>query len=133
MHDNIVLNPKLWELAHKEADKIYDKPSAYKSGFIVKYYKDHGGTFRSKPAKSPTRSKSPNRSKSPTRSKTGLTRWFAEKWVNQRGEVGYKKKGDVYRPSIRVNKKTPKTWNELTKKQIATASKAKATGRRAKF
>jgi hypothetical protein len=25
-----------------------------------------------------------------------LSRWFKEKWVNQRGEVGYRYKSDVY-------------------------------------
>jgi hypothetical protein len=27
------------------ADKIYSKPSAYKSGYIVKKYKELGGTY----------------------------------------------------------------------------------------
>ena len=50
--------------------------------------------------------------------KRGLKRWFDEEWVNQRGEVGYKFKNDIYRPSKRITKKTPTTHKELTKNQI---------------
>ena len=65
---------------------------------------------------------------------SNLKRWFNEKWTNQRGEVGYKKKGDIYRPTIRINEKTPITFNELTKNQIERAKKEKATkGRVKKF
>ena len=64
----------------------------------------------------------------------GLSRWFKEKWVNQRGEVGYKYKSDIYRPSKRITKKTPKTYKELTKKRIKKARKIKYTkGRVKKF
>ena len=52
--------------------------------------------------------------------KKGLKRWFDEKWVNQRGEVGYKYKNDVYRPKIRITDDTPITHDELTKKEIET-------------
>ena len=36
-------NPKLYTEVKKYADTIYSKPSAYKSGFIVKTYKQNGG------------------------------------------------------------------------------------------
>lgn len=42
-----------------------------------------------------------------------LSRWFKKRWVNQRGEVGYRYRSDVYRPSVRVNSRTPKTYREL--------------------
>ncbi len=32
-----------------------------------------------------------------------LKRWLDEKWQNQRGEIGYQKKTDVYSPTTRVN------------------------------
>ena len=48
--------------------------------------------------------------------KKGLSRWFKEKWVNQRGEVGYKYKNDIYRPEKKITRKTPKTHGELTKR-----------------
>jgi len=38
-------DPKLYEKAKAIADEKYAKPSAYKSGFIVKTYKDMGGTY----------------------------------------------------------------------------------------
>merc|ERR1711965_198967 len=53
--------------------------------------------------------------------KNGISRWFDERWTNQRGEIGYKNKNDVYRPSIRITKNTPTTFSELNKKQIKRA------------
>lgn len=123
MSSTIPIDARKWALAKSLANKIYDKPSAYKSGYIVKKYKELGGKFRTT---SKTRASSKSRSKSPT----GLTRWFAEKWVNQHGAVGYKHKNDVYRPSIRITKHTPVTWSELDKKQITRASRIKASGKR---
>ena len=68
------------------------------------------------------------------KSKGSLGRWFKEDWKNQRGETGYKKKGDVYRPTKRVNSKTPTTFKELTKTEIESAKKEKAkTGRVKEF
>lgn len=117
MSKPIPINKKLWEKAKKESDMHYSKPSAYKSGYIVKYYKDHGGKF-----------------KGIKHNKTGLSRWFLEEWTNQRGEIGYKKSTDLYRPSKRITSKTPKTWKELNKKQIKKAQHEKITkGRVKKF
>ena len=49
-----------------------------------------------------------------------------KKWVNQRGEVGYKYKNDIYRPSkLGITKRTPVTHKELTKNQIKKAKKKK--------
>ncbi len=107
------VNKKKWAAAKKAADAIYKKPSAYKSGYIVKKYKELGGTFEGEKDKV-----------------KGLNRWFAEKWVNQHGRVGYEHKNDVYRPSKRITKKTPTTWSELTPEQIEKAKKIKASGKR---
>lgn len=114
---------KLWEKVKKQADAVYAKPSAYKSGFIVKKYKELGGKFRSDSA-----SKKIN--KTSDKPNKGLTRWFKEKWVNQHGTVGYQHKNDVYRPSVRVSSKTPKTWRELSKTRIEKAKRTKAKGKR---
>ena len=112
-----IIDPVLWKKARKLADKIYEKPSAYKSGYITKKYKELGGKF-----------------KCCNKTKTGLSRWYKEKWVNQRGEVGYKKSGDIYRPTKKITKKTPVTYNELTNKQIKKASSIKKKkGRVKKF
>lgn len=110
------VDKKLYTKVKKLADKVYDKPSAYKSGFIVKKYKELGGTFAAKKA-----------AKSPSK---GLKRWFKEKWVNQHGTEGYAHKNDVYRPSKRVNNNTPTTWSELTKKEIEKAKRTKSKGLR---
>jgi len=100
---------KLWAQIKKQADKIYAKPSAYKSGYIVKKYKELGGKFISS-----------------SDTHKGLSRWFAEEWKNQHGKVGYQHANDVYRPTKRVTKNTPKTWSELTPAQIKAAEKEKA-------
>jgi hypothetical protein len=41
----VPLDKKLYEKARRIADISYDKPSAYKSGFIVKKYKEMGGKY----------------------------------------------------------------------------------------
>ena len=68
---------KHYEEVKDEIYKKYPKHSAYRSGLLVKEYKERGGEYIGKKNKS-----------------SGLNRWFKEKWVNQRGEVGYKKKSD---------------------------------------
>jgi|TARA_E500000178_G_C16858729_1_gene678661 hypothetical protein len=107
---------KLYNLTKKQIYKRIPKHSAYRSGILVqtykkKFYKKYG------------KNKDPYIGKKT--SKRGLKRWFKEKWVNQRGEIGYKYKGDVYRPSKRITKKTPKTFKELTKKQLRRAKTKK--------
>ena len=92
--------------------KMYKKPSAYRSGMLVKLYKEAGGKFEGSSKK--------------------LKRWFDERWTNQRGEVGYKFKSDVYRPTVRVTKDTPTTFSELTKKEIALARAEKLKAGRVK-
>jgi len=111
------LDKELYEKVKTEIYKKHPQHSAYRSGLIVQEYKKRGGKYSgTKPQK------------------TGLKRWFAEEWKNQRGEVGYSKKGDVYRPTKRITEKTPTTFNELTKKQIQKAMKEKAkTGHVKKF
>ena len=100
---------ELYDEIKKEIIRKYPTHSAYRSGLIVKAYKEAGGTYvGAKPTK------------------TGLTRWFDEKWTNQRGQVGYKYKSDIYRPNVRITKDTPTTFNELTQKQIQTGRRKKA-------
>lgn len=97
-----VLNQKLYDKIKKEADKLYEKPSAYKSGWIVKHYKDAGGTYAED-----------NKPKA-------LTRWFQERWADIGGE-DY----PVYRPFVRVNKATPLTAFEIDPKQAKKQIKLK--------
>ncbi len=107
---------KLYEKAKNKYDKM--KHSAYKSGLVVKEYKrlykekyqNLKGVYKGTEQK-----------------KEGLNRWFDEKWRNSKGNVGYEgKKNEVYRPTKRITSKTPTTYNELSKKQIADAKKEKA-------
>lgn len=90
-----ILDPSLYQKAKEEADKKYSKPSAYKSGFIVKRYKELGGKYADD-----------NKTKN-------LKRWFQEKWE----DVG-NKEYPVYRPTKRVSKKTPLTVSEIDKANL---------------
>ena len=101
-------NKKLYEEVKEEIYKGCPKHSAYRSGLLVKDYKNRGGTYEGKES-----------------DKEGLNLWFASKWRNQRGEVGYKYKSDVYRPTIKATNDTPTTFAELTPKEIEKARKEK--------
>ena len=102
---------KLYNKTKKQIYKRIPKHSAYRSGILVQTYKKK---FKDKYG---TR-KSPYKGNKAKTKKKGLSRWFKEKWVNQRGEIGYKYKNDIYRPSKRITKKTPLTHKELSKKEI---------------
>ena len=66
--------------------------------------------------------------------KKGLSRWFKENWKSDTGKYRYTTSSSVYRPTKRVTSKTPKTFNELTPKQLMKAKREKAkTGRVRKF
>jgi hypothetical protein len=99
-------NKKLYEKAKQIANVFYNKPSAYKSGYIVKRYKELGGTY-----------KDDNDPKK-------LKRWFNEQWKNidpNKTKTSY----PVFRPTVRVNKKTPLTVSEIDKKQLKEQIKLK--------
>jgi hypothetical protein len=100
----IVNNPKLYEKAKKIADEKYKKPSAYKSGFIVKTYKEMGGTYSEDGKEKP------------------LARWYKENWMDVGG-----KDYPVYRPTKKVSKKTPLIPSEISnlKEQIKLKQKIK--------
>lgn len=89
------LDKTLYEKVKKEADKVYSKPSAYKSGYIVKKYKELGGKY-----------KDDNKPKN-------LKRWFDEGWT----DIG-NREYPVYRPTKRINKMTPLTVDEINPKQL---------------
>lgn len=99
---------KLYEAVKKYAETIYKKPSAYRSGFIVKTYKQLGGSYTddNKPKK--------------------LKEWYNSNWKDI-GDGEY----PVYRPTVRVNKSTPLTVQEIDpsnlKKQIILKQKIKGT------
>jgi len=86
----IPLDTSLYEKVKKIADDIYSKPSAYKSGYIVKKYKELGGEYADD-----------NKPKN-------LKRWFKEDWKDI-GNMDY----PVYRPTKRISKDTPLTASEI--------------------
>ena len=112
----------LYEKIKKEITSKY-KPSAYRSGMIVQKYKE--AYFKKHKN---------NNAYSGDKSNSNLKRWFDEKWRSDTGKVGYSNKSSVYRPTVRVNSKTPTTFQELSKSQIERAKKEKkSTGRVKKF
>ena len=122
---NVPTDNFLYKKIKKKIYKKIPKHSAYRSGLLVQSYKK---AFSKKYGKK----KQPYTGKKTK--KRGLKRWFKEKWVNQRGEIGYKYKSDIYRPSRRITKKTPTTHKELSKREIKRARKEKYTkGRVKKF
>lgn len=100
----IVVDTKLYEQVKAMADKKYSKPSAYKSGYIVKTYKQMGGRY-----------KEDGRPKN-------LKRWYKERWTNV-GNKDY----PVLRPTVKVSKKTPLLPSEISnlKEQIKLKQKIK--------
>lgn len=116
------LDTELYAAVKKRADAIYSKPSAYKSGWMVRTYKSLGGRYGSKDTGSKT-----------LKPKTGLTRWFKEKWKS----VGEKKDYPVFRPTVRVSKDTPLLPSEIDpknlKKQIKLKQKIKGKKNLPKF
>lgn len=84
----------LYEYAKSIVYRQYEKPSAFRSGAVIKKYKELGGEFID--------DKQPKK----------LKRWFKEEWkdVNPlKTDSSY----PVFRPTIRVNKETPLTVSEV--------------------
>lgn len=100
-----VLDQAIYDRARAIADETYKKPSAYKSGFIVKKYKELGGRYADDGKQKP------------------LARWYKEKWGSIGGSY------PTYRPTVRVSSKTPLTSSEIdpknAKKQIALKQRIK--------
>ena len=90
-----VIDKELYDLVKEQANKIYKKPSAYKSGYIVKTYKSMGGRYQDD-----------NKTKN-------LKRWFLENWK----DIG-NKDYPVYRPTRRISDKTPLTVSEIDKSNL---------------
>jgi len=115
---------KMYDRVKKRIYKKMPKHSAYRSGILVKEYK---AAFKKKYG-----NKSPYKGKK--KKSAPLKRWFQEDWRTQDGKKTYKKKGDIFRPTKRVSKKTPATMSELTKKQKKDAqAEKKRTGRVKKY
>lgn len=97
----VPLNKKLYERAKAEVYPRYKKPSAYRSGAVVKRYKELGGKFKDDNGRP-------------------LARWFKEEWA----DVG-NKEYPVYRPTKRVSKDTPLTAEEIDPENLKLQIKEK--------
>lgn len=106
--DNVV-NKKLYNSIKTKIKKTIKgrRWGAYDSGRLVREYKAAGGKYTG------------------NKRKTNLGRWYKEKWVNacswpKRKPCGRKTKESIAycRPSVKVDSKTPKLVQKLTKTQI---------------
>ena len=97
------------QLYQEVKDYIYakiPKHSAYRSGHVIKEYKRRGGKFRD------------------DGKERKLSRWFNEKWkdVNPNKTRG---SYPVYRPTDRINKRTPLTLREIDREDLIKQSRRK--------
>lgn len=92
---------KLYEKAKTIVYDQYKKPSAYRSGALIKQYKSMGGEFLNDGEKN-------------------LKRWYKEMWT----DVG-NKDYPVYRPTKKISKKTPLIVDEIDPKNLITQIKLK--------
>ncbi len=103
----IPIDTDLYEQAKRIVYPKYKKPSAYRSGALVKKYKELGGRYQDD-------------------GEPRLRRWFNEKWQDI-GQQTY----PVFRPTVRVNDKTPLTISEIdpvhARKQIRLKQRIKGT------
>jgi hypothetical protein len=88
------IDKELYEKAKRIIYERYAKPSAYRSGAVIKLYKQMGGTFKD------------------DGEKKKLKQWFKENWQDI-NPMKTKNSYPVYRPTKRVNKSTPLTVQEI--------------------
>ena len=104
----IPINTKLYKKVFREADVVYDKPSAYKSMWIQREYKRRDGIYKE------------------DGKERKLDRWKREEWR----DIG-NKEYPVYRPTKRINDATPLTASEIdpiqAKTQIALKQKIRGS------
>jgi hypothetical protein len=100
---SVPADPELYERVKREINKIYEKPSAYRSGAYVKKYKELGGKYIGK-----------------KQEKEGISRWFKEQWKDISG-LSY----PVYRPTKRITMETPLTVKEIDKGNLKSQIKLK--------
>lgn len=108
---NKALYQRIKNKIRKEVDKKGRRWGAYDSGRLVREYKEKGGKY----------SGSKNK-----KEKSNLSRWYKEKWVDacswpkrkSCGRTKSKEKIAYCRPSKKVDSKTPKLIQDLTKTQI---------------
>jgi hypothetical protein len=126
-----VVNKALYVRARNKVKRRVKKwPSAYASGQVVMEYKRMGGKYRGRKKTFGFRSKSRRKSKRKSRRRKsknpgGLSRWFAEEWVDvctgkpcgRKSARGSRRKYPYCRPKRRVTSRTPRTARSLTRAQ----------------
>ena len=125
---NIPNNLTLYNKVKSEAKQKFKVwPSAYASGWLVQEYKIRGGKY--------TR-KSKMRFSRKRHIKTGLSRWFAEEWIDvcklpsivkcgRRSSLKSKRGYPYCRPRYKITSKSPKTANTLSIDEIKRRCKTK--------
>jgi hypothetical protein len=130
---NIPSNKKLYETIIKQAKRKFKVwPSAYASGWVVKEYKRQGGQYiKSSRRRSTKKTKSRRRrsTKKPKSSRiSGLSRWFAEEWINvcklphivpcgrKRGKS--KRNYPYCRPRYKITSKSPRIAKTFSMTEI---------------
>lgn len=110
----IPIDTEIYNLAKKIVYSQYKKPSAYRSGALVKKYIELGGRYVDEKKGKKTIDDYP------------LKRWYLETWTDVNP---YKSKSSypVYRPTVRVSESTPKTVQEIPKKRLEQQAKLKQT------
>ena len=106
----IPTDKKLYDETKQDIMKIYKKSSAYSSGAIIKQYKkDFFKKYGSNVSPYIDDGK-----------KKKLKQWFKEEWLDVSPIIGIK--GDdhypLYRPSKKISKDTPTTYQEIPLKRL---------------
>ena len=103
----IVIDKELYKKAKEIVYKQYKKPSAYRSGALVKKYKELGGKYKDNDKKD-----------------RPLSDWFKEDWKDI-NENKTNQSYPVYRPTKKINKNTPLLVKEIDKKDLEKQIKLK--------
>ena len=126
---NIPTNLTLYNKVKSEAKQNFKVwPSAYASGWLVQEYKRRGGKYRRKSKMRFSRKKQPY--------KTGLSRWFAEEWIDvcklprivpcgRRSAKKSKRRYPYCRPRYKITSKSPKSASTLSIDEIKRRCKQK--------
>ena len=134
---NIPTNQVLYDRVKREAKQRFKVwPSAYASGWLVKTYKQRGGKYRVSSTKHKGRKKSMRKSRKRSRKKSGLSRWFAEEWIDvcklpkivSCGRKSARKSPRSYpycRPRYKITSKSPKTARSYSRAEIKRRCKKK--------
>jgi hypothetical protein len=100
------LNKEIYKKAKAKADNVYEKHSAYKSMYLSRIYQEMGGKYKN------------------MKTDSSLKNWRDEKWIQvsdflingTKKECGSGSNPKGCRPTIKIDKNTPITINELIKK-----------------